>query len=512
MHELLSGMGFECRAKYDDPRRKLVDQATRNDLVEIDGAYYDVSTQTLIYLEATTKSNELTQKVTAKHRKLMTYYGQLDKQLGVYGKVDKRRLLFVSETVPHGKDLESLDQTIQTIFLPQNELDLYYKYLFSKMGKYLKYEFNDRLKTVEAENPILVHAIRLSLSGTIVYLFELPVEKVIKTCFVVRKKDLLDGGYQRIINDKKLKSIGEFLNTERASVFPNSILVNLNDKAKEIEKLEGNLVKLQFPIESCAYHIIDGQHRVYGYCQSNIKDLNQPKLIVVGFKNITPEDEARYFIKINITQTSIDPTLLSLLMAKTDFGEDEKEYWDSRASKLVLEIDKIGFFKDKVYKGLFLYNKKRDKPTLSYMADRIAKTKILSYKKKVAESMVIQNGLLEKVNSGKSLTDVATEINSYVEIIINASGKNPKVIDFFTTNRGFDLFCRLLRGYYRLMNADPKFKLKIDEYFAKMNFEAEFILKLRTYYGSGGMASIARMIQGYLRKKDKSLKKLDLAR
>jgi DGQHR domain-containing protein len=505
-------MNYACKAKYDDPKRKLVDEKTGKDLLELDGVYYEVSSQTLIYLEATTKADELTQEVVRKHGKLMTYCQELDKQLGVSGKVVNRRLLFVSEKVPAGKDLESLDQAIKVINLSKNELDLYYKYLSSKIGGYLRYEFNAQLKIVEKEDPILVPAIKLNMSGTTVYLLQLSVEKILKTCYVVRKKDLLGGGYQRIINDKKLKSIGEFLNTERASIFPNSILVNLNDKVKEAEKIGDNLVKLEFPIESGAYHIIDGQHRVYGYCKSNITDLNQPKLIVVGFKNITPEDEARYFIKINISQTSIDPTLLSLLMAKTDFAENEKEYWDSRPFKLVLELDKIGLFKDKIYKGIYLDHKKRDKPTLSYVADRVSKVKMLSYRKKEAKGMITKDGLLQKADSKKTLADIATEINNYVEIIINASGKDPKIIEFFTTNRGFDVFCRLLKGYFRLIASDKKLTLDMNDYFAKMSFDKEFISSLSSYYGSGGMSLISSKVEGYLRKKDKTLKKLDLAR
>ena len=335
MDNLLTSLNYNCVAKYDDPKRKLVDVPTKQDLVEVDGAYYDVSTQTLIYLEATTKADGLTQEVVRKHGKLMQYFQELDKQLGVNGKVVNRRLLFVSENIPKGKDLDNLDKKIRVILLQQNELEYYYKYLSSKIGEHLRYEFNKFLDINEKEESILVSAIKLNMSGTTVFLFQLPVEKILKTCYVVRKKDLLDGGYQRIIKEDKLKSIGNFLNADRAAIFPNSILVNLKNKVTISKDLGGDLVQLEFPVESGLYHIIDGQHRAYGYCQSKIKNLTQPKLIVVGFENITDEDEARYFIKINKTQTSIDATLLSLLMAQVNFSEGEQEYWDSRASNSI---------------------------------------------------------------------------------------------------------------------------------------------------------------------------------
>ena len=510
MHSILEGMGYLCKIKYDSPERILKDKATKKDLLELDGAYYDVASQCMIYFEATTQGQDLSQKVILKHNQLCLHTEEVEYNLGLFSKVEKRRFIFLSNKKPQGKDLEKLDSMVKVIYVDSNELEYYYIYLFEKIGKYLKYEFNKLLDISQKEKPRMISAIKINMSGKTIYLFELSVDEVLKTSYVVRKKDLLDGGYQRILDDKKLKEINNFLEKGQSySIFPNSILLNLNNKIIEIGNTnDDNIIQLKFPIDSGLYHIIDGQHRVYGYCKSSIP-LDQARLIIAGLQNSTPDEERRFFLKINKTQKKIDPTLLNLLLAQTNFIDDEDEYWESIASKLVLEMDKEGIYKNKIYKGAYLERKKKDqKATLSYMVDKIKKTKLLAHRKKEKGQIIIKDGLLQKKGE-KDLSKPLKKLGTITEEIIKNSEEDPEIRNFFSSNRGFDLICRLVKGYFKLKKKNKKFNLSFEEYTQKLFFSKEIIIKFKSLYGTGGMVKISELTQKELNKV-KALKNLKL--
>ncbi len=495
LNKLLEGLEFECKVRYDAPDedRKLIG-VDGSELLESDGIYYDRKTQTVIYAEATTLDDKLTKYLAEKHRKITTYCADMEKKIGLSGVVKNRILLLVADRKPKG-DVGTLDQSkVKIKILESLELEKYYLYLLSVIGKYLRYEFESFLEINEEEKPKVVHAIKVNMSGQTVYVFELTVEEVLKTCYVFRKKEVLDEGYQRILNKKKLKNINDFIGLGKASLFPNSILINLHNNIIDPKPANQDIVKFEYPMKSGSYNIIDGQHRVYGYCRSG-QDLSQNKLIVVGFDDVPEkENEIRFFLKINRTQSKINPALLSLLMAKVNFTQKEDEFWVSQNAKLVLKLNEKGYYKDKIFRGEAI-SKGRHKATISYMADKIQQTKLLAYKKNKDGKTTSVDGLLQTQIG--DLSKVVDTINEMVSnILADKTGDDKtKTEDFITTNRGFDLLCRLIKGYYKLRTEDDKFKLSLTEFSKSIKLNSALIGEFRGKYGTGGMTQIAYRVE-----------------
>ena len=81
IHKLLDGLKYECKAKYDEDKRFLLDVDGRNRLVESDGIYYHQGSQTVVYVEATTLGSGITEYLKGKHAKLSSYHVNLEYKL-----------------------------------------------------------------------------------------------------------------------------------------------------------------------------------------------------------------------------------------------------------------------------------------------------------------------------------------------------------------------------------------------------------------------------------------------
>lgn len=113
--------------------------------------------------------------------------------------------------------------------------------------------------------------------------------------------DMLYEGIQRKIVRKKVEKISKYLRSNDAT-FPNSIILNLDRKYFKGYK-DGYLMLDE---NENAFTIIDGQHRIEGLKESNIKDF---ELVLSIFVGLEVKDQSRIFVTINTEQTKIDPSL-----------------------------------------------------------------------------------------------------------------------------------------------------------------------------------------------------------
>lgn len=491
--EFLTNLGYECKIKYDSQNRKLKNAQLKREDHESDGAYYDIDTQTLIYLEATTKSKGLSEYAEIKLNKISQHKETIETKLGLQGRIVNRVLILVSERPnPPGRldELKSKAEKnkIKFIFLSKVELNEYYLFLQSKIGKFLKPEFHQFLEIPINSDPIIVPALKLNLSGHPAYLFRLKVQDIVKSAYVARKERFIDGGYQRMIIDKKLDSIANFLRSGKAAAFPNSILMNLGGKVRELSN-ENGIIKLEFPLKSASYKIIDGQHRIYGYCKVG-QIPEHAELAVVGFENILDENiERRFFVKVNDNPAKVDKALLHLLMAETDFDISEEEYWTAVAAKFGLKLEEMELFKDHIHKG---HKKgKHDKITLSHLVEVVNKNKLLAHKGKGEQ---IKNGLLQKANEDLSIP--AKTLVSCLKVIIESAPESDRnnVTKFFLSNRGFELLCKLISEFFKL-NED---KLTLESFFRELRLDGQLISKFARMYGPGGAADIRRLTEEHI--------------
>ena len=162
------------------------------------------------------------------------------------------------------------------------------------------------------------------------YIFSIEPSTLLKIGFVLhrtRVNDSMAPTYQRLLVPSRLKGITKFI--DGGGYFPNSIIINFN-AANDDLKVKFSPIKsekdsqsefgfLRIPNAYGIAYIIDGQHRVYGYAQSQHKE--DSTIPVVAFEGMESEEQLKIFMEINDNQKAVSPSL------RLDLEEDL--YWKS---------------------------------------------------------------------------------------------------------------------------------------------------------------------------------------
>lgn len=160
-----------------------------------------------------------------------------------------------------------------------------------------------------------VTAIKCVQNGTTFFIACLNSKTLKKMCFVSRKKEEPQKGFQRLLNKKRAKDIANYLDVSNG-VIPSALILSAQDNAKA--RYDANTNKLSFETAKESMLVIDGQHRLYGLLESN----NDYEIPVSIFTNLNTSKEVRLFIDINTTQKGV-PTAL-ILDIKGQAGTETK--------------------------------------------------------------------------------------------------------------------------------------------------------------------------------------------
>lgn len=134
-------------------------------------------------------------------------------------------------------------------------------------------------------------------------------------CFVSRKKEDPLKGFQRLLNEKRAKTIATYLDCGEGVVPPALILSAQTAAQIQYDK---KTLELSMELRKETLLVLDGQHRLYGLIQAS-KTYQIP---VVIFCNLTTQEEIRQFIDINTTQKGVPSALL--LDIKSQAGTETK--------------------------------------------------------------------------------------------------------------------------------------------------------------------------------------------
>ncbi len=162
------------------------------------------------------------------------------------------------------------------------------------------------------------------------YIFSIEPSTLLKIGFVLhrtRVNDSMAPTYQRLLVPSRLKGITKFI--DGGGYFPNSIIINFSESNDNL-KVKFTPIKaekdsqsefgfLRIPNAYGIAYIIDGQHRVYGYSQSQHKE--DSTIPVVAFVGMESEEQLKIFMEINENQKAVSPSL------RLDLEEDL--YWKS---------------------------------------------------------------------------------------------------------------------------------------------------------------------------------------
>lgn len=223
-------------------------------------------------------------------------------------------------------------ESIDGIHFSEEIIDYYYL-LYSQIGIAARYQLLGSLFAGQ-EIPDLdnrIPAIEGKMGGHTYYSFSIEPEKLLKIGFVLHRNKANENmmpTYQRLIKKNRLKEIHNFIDEDKG-YFPNSIIINVvSDKNKKLVFDQSNnqvpdsiskIGVLHLPKKYRSAFIIDGQHRLYGYSNSQYKSSNT--IPVVALVNLERSEQVKLFMQINENQKAVPKDLRNTL--------DADLLWDS---------------------------------------------------------------------------------------------------------------------------------------------------------------------------------------
>ena len=167
-----------------------------------------------------------------------------------------------------------------------------------------------------------IPAIRGKMGSKTYYSFSIEPDKLLKIGYVLHRNKAnkkMMPTYQRVIKKSRLKAISSFIQDE-GGFFPNSVIISLQAKAREVRfepantQVKGAISRvgiLSIPQKYRSAYIIDGQHRLYGYANTQYSKSNS--IPVVAFLNLEREEQVNLFMQINENQKAVPKTLRETL-------------------------------------------------------------------------------------------------------------------------------------------------------------------------------------------------------
>lgn len=171
----------------------------------------------------------------------------------------------------------------------------------------------------------------------------LPNDVLKSICFVSRRDEDSEKGFQRTLNETRAKDIARYLDEHKGTI-PSALILSAQDNARFAFDSTKN--EISFVTIGNSFMVLDGQHRLYGLIKATKKYL----IPVIIFNKLNTAQEVNLFIDINTTQKGVPTTLL--LDIKNLSGRETKK--EDRQRQL---FDRLN--KDSVLAGLMSPSKSR---------------------------------------------------------------------------------------------------------------------------------------------------------
>ncbi|QEE60279.1 DGQHR domain-containing protein [Salinibacterium sp. dk2585] len=264
----------------------------------------------------------------------------------------KVKFVFATNNIAVSRDTADRIESAGITYLDEDAVS-YYQELASHLGSAAKFQLLGNLfsgQQIEAMDST-VAAIQGKLGGHTYYSFAIEPRRLLKIAYVLHNNKAnvrWMPTYQRIIKKARLKSVSDFV--ESGGFFPNSLIVNIDSggrnrglRFEKTDKQAGatTLGILHLPRKYRSAYIIDGQHRLYGFANSERADTES--IPVVAFIDLPPEKQRELFMQINENQQSVSKTLQNTLNADLLWTSEDKK---KQAHALKLKIAQtLGEFK-----------------------------------------------------------------------------------------------------------------------------------------------------------------------
>ncbi len=454
---------------------------------------------------------------------IKTNYGELLKELKKIFTGDKKfKVILCTKNYAISKSDVALIEGQKYFYIDDDRLE-YYVNLNKHLGNASKYQLLGNLFSGQkiANLDEVIPAIQGKMGGLTYYSFSIEPEKLLKIGYILHRTDANRNDmptYQRLIKKSRLKQIETFINN--GGFFPNSVIISIDTNKKGLTfslsslQDEASISKiglLKLPQRYKSVYIIDGQHRLYGYANTQYKETNT--IPVVAFLDLAKNDQIKLFMEINENQKSVSKNLRTTLNADLLWdSENPTERNTALFSRIAQELgentDSPLF--DRVIIG---ENNKTDKCciTLDTIRDALDKSGLFN---KYKGTEIERSGICDLNNNDKNFDNIFT--------LLVSSFKYIKQSDIENWNKSEDenkwVYNISIYGIIRIISDISNILLttnlysqdKINEHFEDFKPYLDAIIQgvndlndeqkkdLKTSYGGGGRIKYWRTLQGFI--------------
>lgn len=367
-----------------------------------------------------------------------------------------------------------------------------------------------------------IPAIEGKMGGHTYYSFSIEPEKLLKIAYVLHRNEAnsdMMPTYQRVVKKSRLKQIQRFVND--GGFFPNSLIISVDTNGKKLKFDKASLQTdssisrigiLHLPQLYRSAYIIDGQHRLYGYADSNYAGTNS--IPVVAFINLPQDKQVELFMEINENQKSVSKNLQNTLNADLLWTSDD---WNKRRKALRLNIaQKLGELQSSPLYGRIVIGENETSSTCCITINTIEmafkSTNFLSRYSK--GNVIVEDGTYDK---GTNEATLKIFLPFITQCFIYFKDNNSEEWQKGDSNQGILTINSSIHALIRVFNDIVNHLITLNKINPKNDHpndvasEVEYYLaplvnffntiteegrkEIRTNYGSGGPAKVWRTLQ-----------------
>ena len=281
----------------------------------------------------------------------------------------------------------------------------YFQSVLGSIGKWARSDLLSFLRVPISRTSLKVNGIQFYLDDIPAFCFVCDVRTLLDSCYISRRLEDRRG-YQRALNQDRLRNIERDIEDRKIVAFPNSIIVNCEDVlASPLAPPHDcpKSIEVTLPTSYCSCCVVDGQHRLLGFSRLDEAELSQRYLPVVAFQKLPLDDEVKLFIDINSKQKRIDSNLIEDL--KADFNWDPNQNYREHTGRIIVliarELDKKGPLRARIFFG-GAREVKQGKITLTTFVSVLRENQLIGGKKHFWQSDPMSEDFKEPLDKTKT--------------------------------------------------------------------------------------------------------------
>jgi DGQHR domain-containing protein len=146
-------------------------------------------------------------------------------------------------------------------------------------------------------------ALAIEQNGQKFFFATIPKEDLFPFCYVARRDEAPDAGFQRTLDANRARDIAKYLDESIGSI-PTNVVLSAQPESELEYSSKSKLIRFRRIPQ--AFLVLDGQHRLFGYGLTKKKH-RIPVSIYIG---LSKKEEVSLFIDINTTQRGVPAALL----------------------------------------------------------------------------------------------------------------------------------------------------------------------------------------------------------